>query len=166
MGKVKFCLRPISEVKCLILNHEQLVDLRNTPPEFQAALSAYTSFNGDVYHLHPHLVKECSVGPIGETEAVAALCELCASSISKSKIPVNSIASGVDFGSAERIKLPKMSLAEEYVIARGCVLLSIVKVSGYYSSGKQRGKRGHIITFPQPQGLLLLAEKKFTLNLF
>ncbi len=79
-----------------------------------------------------------------------------ATSISKSKIPVNSIASVVDFG----------SLAEEYVIARGCVLLSIVKVSGYYSSGKQRGKRGHIITFPQPQGLLLLAEKKFTLNLF
>ena len=89
-----------------------------------------------------------------------------ASSISKSKIPVNSIASGVDFGSTERIKLPKMSLAEEYVIARGCVLLSIVKVSGYYSSGKQRGKRGHILTFPQPQGPLVLAEKKNLLSIF
>ena len=94
-----------------------------------------------------------------------------ASSISKSKIPLNSIASGVDFGSTERIKLPKMSLAEEYVIARGCVLVfmvkvSGVKVSGYYSSGKPRGKRGHIITFPQPQGPLLLAEKKIYFQFF
>jgi hypothetical protein len=46
MGNVKFCLWPISEVKCLLLNHEQLVDLRNTPSQFQAALSAYTSFKG------------------------------------------------------------------------------------------------------------------------
>nr|CAH0102913.1 unnamed protein product [Daphnia galeata] len=106
-------------------------DLRNTPPAFQAALSAYTSFNGDVYHMHPHLVKECSIGPIGETEAVAALCELCASSISKSKIPVNSIASGVDFGSAERIKLPKMSLAEEYVIGPRAIAVAIAEKKIY-----------------------------------
>jgi hypothetical protein len=74
IGNVKFSLWPISEIKCLLLNHGQLVALQNTPPQFQEALSDFTSFNSGVYHLHPHLVKEDPIGPTGETEAVAALC--------------------------------------------------------------------------------------------
>lgn len=80
------------------------------------------------------------------------------------KIPSNSIASGIDFGVVERIQLPKLSLVEEYLIARGIVMVSIVKLSGIYSSGRQRGKRGHVITFPQPEGPVLLAEKKSSPN--
>jgi hypothetical protein len=73
-------------------------------------MCTFTSFDGDVYHLQQDLVKECPIGPIGETEAFADLSELCASSISKTKFLSNSIASSVNFGfySSERIKQPKI----------------------------------------------------------
>ena len=54
-------------------------------------MRGFTSFDGDVYYLQPDLVKECPIGPIGETrngEAFPDLSGLCASSISKSKISV------------------------------------------------------------------------------
>ena len=51
-------------------------------------MCGFTSFDGDVYYLQPDLVKECPIGPIGETEAFPDLSGLCASSISKSKISV------------------------------------------------------------------------------
>ena len=43
-------------------------------------MCGFTSFDGDVYYLQPDLVKECPIGPIGETEAVADLSELSTSS--------------------------------------------------------------------------------------
>jgi hypothetical protein len=158
MGDVKFSFRPVPEMKSLLLNAEQMSELQAIPIQYRAAVSAYTSSNGDVYHLHPQLV-HASDSAIG-MDPIAALCESCESKVLQNKIPYNSIASGVDFGSAERLCLTKLSLAEEYVISRGCVLVSIVKLTGFHSSDKQRGKKGHIISFPQPKGAILLAEKE------
>ena len=157
MGDVKYKVRPVSEMKSLLLTAEQLLELQAIPIAYRAAVSAYTANDGKVYHLHPELV-QTSDGTNG-MEEIAALCEACDSKVHQNKIPLNSIASGVDFGCAERIDLPKLSLVEEYVIARGCVLVSIVKLSGFNSAEKQRGKKGHIISFPQPDGAKLLAEK-------
>ena len=44
-------------------------------------MCGFTSFDGDVYYLQPDLVKECPIGPIGETrngEAFPDLSGLCA----------------------------------------------------------------------------------------
>lgn len=76
----------------------------------------------------------------------------------KGKVPVLSIASGIDFGDPMRIKLPPLSLIEELLISQSRLYVSIVKLIGDQESERQSAKRGHVITFPQPDGPTKLAE--------
>ena len=56
---------------------------------------------------------------------------------------------GVHFGNADRIFLPKLTLAEEYVIATARLFMLIIKLAGYQHAERQSGKLGLAIVSPQ-----------------
>jgi hypothetical protein len=58
------------------------------------------------------------------------------------------VANGVDFGSASRLSLPKLTLAEEYLISRSVLFVSLIKLNTSATGSPQTAKRGHVITFP------------------
>lgn len=105
---------------------------------------------GKLYHLHPELVKD----------GIASLCSTCHRNIksSKPKIPKLCIAAGIDFGHPGRLGLPQLTLSEELLICRSRQYVSILKLVGYNSSERQKAKKGHVITYPQPDGPIKLAE--------
>jgi hypothetical protein len=71
--------------------------------------------NGQFYHLHREFVTTepttSSDSPVLEH---ATLCLCCYEAATHGKkIPVLSLAAGIDFGNSDRINLPKLTLAEE-----------------------------------------------------
>jgi len=109
-----------------------------------------------MYHLHRELVRNQIDEP---THISASLCKQCHTAIVKNNIPKLSIAAGVDFGSAARIRLPSLTLVEEYLIAQGRMLISIVKLIGSQTATCQSARRGHVITFPH-SGPTALVERE------
>ena len=105
---------------------------------------------GKLYHLHPELVKD----------GIASLCSTSHRDIksSKPKIPKLCIAAGIDFGHPGRLGLPQLTLSEELLICRSRQYVSILKLVGYNASERQKAKKGHVITYPQPDGPIKLAE--------
>ena len=107
--------------------------------------------NGQFYHLHREFVKTepttSSDSPVLEH---ATLCLCCYEAATHGKkIPVLSLAAGIDFGNSDPINLPKLTLAEEYVIATARLFVLIIKLAGYQHAERQSGKLGHAIVFPQ-----------------
>jgi hypothetical protein len=107
--------------------------------------------NGQFYHLHREFVKTepttSSDSPVLEH---ATLCLPCYEAATHGKkIPVLSLAAGIDFGNSDRINLPQLTLAEEYVIATARLFVLIIKLAGYQHAERQSGKLGHAIVFPQ-----------------
>ena len=102
------------------------------------------------YHLHPELLEN----------NMATLCETCYYQIRRStpEIPKFSIAAGIDFGNPERLGLTSLTVVEELLIAQSRLYVSIVKLIGTQSPERQSAKKGHVITFPQPDGPTKLAE--------
>lgn len=100
--------------------------------------------NKRYYHLHREYVQEES------EQYTTTLCTTCHEAIVKEKkLPIFSLAAGIDYGNADRIFLPKLTLAEEYVIAFARLFILIIKLSGYQQSERQAGKLGHAIVFSQ-----------------
>ena len=64
-------------------------------------------------------------------------------------MPIYSLIGGIDFGNADRIFLPKLTLAEEYVISFTRLFIVIIKLAGYQHEERQAGKLGHAIAYPQ-----------------
>jgi hypothetical protein len=69
--------------------------------------------------------------------------------IRQNKVPTYSLASGIDYGNADRIFLPKLTLAEEHVIALARIFIVIIKLTGYQHGERQCGKLGHAIAYAQ-----------------
>ena len=108
-------------------------------------MSFYLSEDGTYYNLHPEFV---FTNP-GNGDVTATICKSCYGDVSKGKIPKFSLAAGLDFGNADRIKLPTLTLAEQYVIAQGRLYVSVIKLSGRQATERQSAMKGHVITFPQ-----------------
>ena len=106
--------------------------------------------NGQFYHLHREFVTTepttSSDSPVLEHATLSLCCYEAA--IHGKKIPVLSLAAGIDFGNSDRINLPKLTLAEEYVIATARLFVLIIKLAGYQHAERQSGKLGHAIVFP------------------
>lgn len=78
------------------------------------------------------------------------LCDLCyEAAVHHKKLPIHSLAAGMDFGNTDRIKLPELTIPEEYVISQSTLFVSIIKLTGYQHEERQAGKLGHVIVFPQ-----------------
>lgn len=88
------------------------------------------------------------------------MCDSCTFEIRRPvpTVPKYSIAAGVDFGNPERLGLGPLNLIEELLISQSRLYVSIVKLIGTKTSERQSAKRGHVITFPQPDGPAKLAE--------
>jgi hypothetical protein len=86
-------------------------------------ISCYEMTPTKIYHLHPELVD-------GEGESTSTkLCPMCSKALKNNKLPMNSIASGVDLGISERIKeLTKPNAAEQSIIARYRIFNEVVKI--------------------------------------
>ena len=69
------------------------------------ALNSSAVVNGTRYHLHPELVSDASDSTF--------LCHACTTATAKGKIPVLSIAAGVDYGDARRLNLPALTVVEK-----------------------------------------------------
>ena len=162
---------PVDIASCPILqlSPEQRERLYTIPTLHRPAVSHFIpsidNKDGEkVYHLHPEFV---TMQP-GENGAVqkemAMLCHQCRMNVQQipSKIPIRSIAAGVDFGVPSRIGLEPLRLVEASAIARARPYASIIKLSGSY--GSQLGQRhnalnGHVITFAQQEGAELIAKQ-------
>lgn len=107
--------------------------------------------NNHYYYLHREFVtSQAAASSDGQDTEHATLCLPCyEAAIHGRKIPILSLAAGVDFGNADRIFLPTLTLAEEYVIATARLFVLIIKLSGYQHGERQSGKLGHAIVFPQ-----------------
>lgn len=105
----------------------------------------YSPQNQRYYHLHREFVQAES-----DQQYTTTLCNTCHEALVKEKkLPIFSLAAGIDYGNADRIFLPKLTLAEEYVIAFARLFILIIKLSGYQQSERQAGKLGHAIVFSQ-----------------
>jgi len=111
-------------------------------------LSLYVAPDGSQYHLHPEFVEVTHNVLDGSQHIKASLCRPCHTEIRDGKVPKLSIAAGVEFGSAARIGLPSLTLVEEYLIAQGRMLISVIKLVGSQPPTRQSARRGHVITFP------------------
>ena len=54
--------------------------------------------------------------------------------------------------------MPQLLLVEKFVISPTRLFASLVKLVGPHLTQRQTGTRGHIVTFPQPEGLIKLTE--------
>ena len=115
---------PLSTLQILQYDAAQMEQLLMIPLQYRHVISNFTH-HGIVYNLHPEFVNPSQTNP------TAAICSSCWNDIVKAKIPHYSIANGVDFGSAARLALPKLTLTEEYLIAKSITLASIVKLTGF-----------------------------------
>jgi hypothetical protein len=79
------------------------------------------------YHLHPELVLKPTTVET-KTNPIAMICSDCAKAISCGKIPVNSIANGVDFGLGSRIGLEDPTARELHIVARIRYYYNIIKI--------------------------------------
>jgi hypothetical protein len=97
------------------------------------------------YHLHREFVRADR-----DRHYTTTLCNTCHEAlVQDKKLPTFSLAAGMDFGNADRIFLPKLTLAEEYVLAFARLFILIIKLAGYQRSERQAGKLGHAIVFSQ-----------------
>lgn len=102
------------------------------------------------YHLHREFVRINAATENQQEEECATLCLPCYDTvIHGKKIPILSLAAGIDFGNTDRIFLLKLTLAEEHVIATARLFILIIKLAGYQHAESQSGKLGHAIVFPQ-----------------
>ncbi|KAK4031138.1 hypothetical protein OUZ56_024684 [Daphnia magna] len=150
MNKVLYLPVPVAELDLLKLNEERQLLFYAIPNPYQLCVSVYLSSSGKLYHLHPELVKD----------GIASLCSTCHRNIksSKPKIPNLCIAAGIDFGHPGRLGLPQLTLSEELLICRSRQYVAILKLDGYNASERQKAKKGHVITYPQPDGTTKSAE--------
>ena len=162
-GTARYVNVDLFKLKVLKLNKSQEDKLLNIPLKYRRALSYFQSKTGKCYyHLHPELVtieKDEKGNTIRETALLCATCEHKAAAKKNPKIPPFSIASGIDYGVPARINLPALTLVEQYVLARVRLYGSIVKLPGWSTSVRHSARRGHVISFPQPESPELCAEK-------
>ena len=92
------------------------------------------------------------------------MCDTCHKKTQREvpKIPKLSIAAGIDFGHPDRLGLPQLTLVEELIISRSRLYVSILKLCGNVAAERQTAKKGHVITFLQPDGPTKLAELQRT----
>lgn len=100
-----------------------------------------------LWHLHPELVSLD-----GESSPYATLCPICHDSITSGKVPLLSIAAGVDFGLHSRIGLTEPNLHEQLMLARTRLYFAMVKISsncrGQVNDNLSNPTRCHAILFP------------------
>lgn len=158
-----FSATELRKLRTLKMSDSEKAILENIPLEFRPAVSYYVSrVDGDFYHLHPELisVKENGVGKMIEESAILCLsCKAVAARKNRPGIPPFSIAAGMDYGVPSRINLPPLRLVEQYVIARVRLYSSIIKLPGTSATLRHSAKKGHVISFPQPESPELVAEK-------
>ena len=85
----------------------------------------------------------------------ASLCAGCEDAINAHKIPTYSIANGVDFGDALAFDLEQLTVPEQYLVALGRVYGTVLKLTGNQDEERQSAFTGHMITFPQPDEILM-----------
>ena len=163
MGVGRYKKTDLRRLKVLKLNKTQEDNLLGIPLKYRRAISYFQSKIGKCYyHLHPELVtieKDEKGDTIRETALLCATCEHKAGAKKNPKIPPFSIASGIDYGVPARINLPALTLVEQYVLARVRLYGSIVKLPGWSTSVRHSARKGHVISFPQPESPELCAEK-------
>jgi hypothetical protein len=87
--------------------------------------------------------------------STACLCLTCSNAINAKRIPTYSLANGVDYGAALEFHLEELTIPEQYLIALGRVYGTVLKLSGNQNDEKQAAFTGHMITFAQPDDVLL-----------
>lgn len=156
MGQIRYLRVRLEDLEMLQYSSEALAEFHNIPEEYRGAISSYEpQVSLVMYHLHPELVDVQS-----EERITVMFFPPCQFSLRNQKIPRFSIANGVDFGCPRRLGLPNLTLVEETLIARGVLLVSIIKLTGQTTSTRQWAKRGHTICFPQPSGVSFFLEHK------
>ena len=139
---------------------EALKRLMAIPIKFRRAISYFESSDNFIYHLHPEFVEKLPLPLSGDLVEQAKVCAPCWDVLRKDNehLPKLSIANGIDFGVSSRIKLSQLRLAEQYLIARARLYVSVIKLKGNFNISRQSAKQGHVITFPQPESAELAAE--------
>ena len=102
------------------------------------ALNSSAVVNGTRYHLHPEFVSDAS----GST----FLCHACTTATAKGKIPVLSIAAGVDYGDARRLNLPALTVEKAELASGRTYFLNITLTASGGTAG-YAALKGHVAHF-------------------
>ena len=135
--------KALRELCILEYSTADIRELNHIPADYRNIVSHY-EHAGRCYHVHQNLVHT----PAGTNEPLVQLCSTCWTSIEQKRIPKYSVANGVDFGSASRLSLPPLNLAEEYLVSRSVLFVSLIKLNTSVTGVPQTAKRGHVICFP------------------
>jgi hypothetical protein len=103
------------------------------------ALKNSAVVNGTRYHLYPELVSGASDSTF--------LCHACTTATAKGKIPVLSIAAGVDYGDACRLNLPALTVVEKAVLASGRTYFLNITLTASGGSAGYATLKGHVAHF-------------------
>jgi hypothetical protein len=103
------------------------------------ALKSSAVVNGTRYHFHPELVSDASDSTF--------LCHACTTATAKGKIPVLSIAAGVDYGDARRLNLPALTVVEKAVLAFGRTYFLSITLTASGGSAGYAALKGHVAHF-------------------
>jgi len=116
---------------------------------YRAILSVYTDTDGTLYNLHPELVAPATPS----SPASAWLCTECHTAVKANKVPLFSVAAGLDFGRLSRLRLlgpeyeiPPLSLVEIFLLAPVRMYGCVVKATPGPASSL--ALHGHVISFP------------------
>lgn len=85
----------------------------------------------------------------------ASLCVSCSDAVIAKRIPMHSLANSVDYGDALAFNLEELTIPEQYLIALGRVYGTVLKLTGNQNEERQAAFTGHMITFPQPDDILM-----------
>lgn len=134
------------------LTPEQLAAHARVPEEYRAAISTFTHpITKNTYHLHPELVftsTKFEDGTDSAKEPQCHFCPKCNMARGTSNVSPLSIAAGVDFGLASRLKLSPLSPVEELLVSPARVYNTVIKLSATGGSG-QSALKGHVCCFEQ-----------------
>ena len=103
-----------------------------------------------VYHIHPELVQTCKDGP-QKGRRFVRVCPRCMGHIENKKVPLYSIAAGVDFGNAQRLGLEPLSLHEQLIVSRCRIYMATIKLLsncvGHVTLNQRQRLQGHAVLF-------------------
>nr|CAH0098455.1 unnamed protein product [Daphnia galeata] len=129
MGPAKFHAVSLDQLSRLLISAPEVIELERIPEKFRPVVSYYLSpVSRKYYYLHREFVtRKRQMSSDGEDIETTVLCNECFQAvIRQSKLPTYSLASGIDFGNTDRIFLPRLTLAEEHVIAFARLFIVVI----------------------------------------
>ena len=138
------CAMSVESLPSILLLSEEASNMfYSTPHNFRSAFNVF-QHAGHLYFLNPSLLFTDICG-----NQKFPICEQCNIALySKKKIPTYSIANGFDFGDAQRIGLPKLTLLEKAVLSRCHLYAQIIKLvppRGYNKDTHHVALKGHVL---------------------